>query len=115
MNQYQVFCEHNICEDSYTEGEMGTYNSYDDKAIIKADTPMAAIRAFYEKNLFWDFKEEGALFDEGKLFDSRLIDEENHEASERQIEEWMAGKIQLYSDNVRITVMQLGPVNIFVL
>jgi len=112
MHQYHVFCSHDICEDSYTKGEMGSYNSWDEDDIISAETPMDAVRAFYKENLFWDFKEEGALFDEGKLFDSRLIDEENHEASERQIEDWKAGKIQLYSDNVRITVKQLVPVNL---
>lgn len=112
MHQYHVFCSHDICEDSYTKGEMGSYNSWDEDDIISAETPMDAVITFYKKNLFWDFVEGSADFDEGALFDSRLVDEDSQVASEQQIEDWKAGKIQLYSDNVRIDVKQLVPVNL---
>ena len=107
MNQYQVFCSHHICEDSYEAGEMGTYNSYDDHGIYKAESPMDAVKAYYEKALGWEFHEEYIEFDDGALHDSRLVDENSCIASEWQIEEWKADKLRLWCDDIRITVKQL--------
>ena len=107
MNQYQVFCEHTIVEDGYEAGEMGTYNAYDDHGIYKAESPMEAVKAYYEKALGWEFEETAVTLYEGALEDSRLVDEHSCIASERQIEEWKADKLRLWSDNIRITVKQL--------
>ena len=121
MKTYFIESVHDICIDSYSEGEKENVNFYDIKQNVKAENPRQAIEKYFETELFFSFnlkyayivhEEEGEEEPQNKLFYSVLVEEENNEATEKDIEKWKQNKKTLYANNITIYIHELQPVRI---
>ena len=122
MKTYFIESVHDICIDSYSEGEKENVNFYDIKQNVKAENPRQAIEKYFETELFFSFnfeyagimhEEEGEEADNiNKLNYCILVDEENCEANEKELEEWKQGKKTLYSNNITLSIYEVQPVKI---
>ena len=121
MKTYFIESVHDIYIDSYSEGEKENVNFYDIKQNVKAENPRQAIEKYFETELFFSFnlkyayivhEEEGEEEPQNKLTYSVLVDEENNEATEKDIEKWKQNKKTLYANNITIYIHELQPVRI---
>ena len=121
MKTYFIKSIHDIYIDSYSEGEKENVNFYDIEQNVKAENPREAIKKFFEEILYYKFnfensyivhEEEGEEEPQNKLFYSVLVDEENNEATEKDIEKWKQNKKTLYANNITIYINELQPVRI---
>lgn len=112
MNKYRITSVHSIYEDSYTEGEGKIVNEWYNNATISADTVQGAIRKYYDSELNMDYVPEYTEVEENRLFDSRLVDENNCKPTESELLEWKNGNLALYSENITLYVDVLSPVDL---
>ena len=120
MKTYFIKSIHDIYIDSYSEGEKENVNFYDIEQNVKAENPREAIKKFFEEILYYKFNFENAIIsneeDENepvnRLEYSVLVDEENNEATEKDIEKWKQNKKTLYANNITISIHELQPVRI---
>ena len=122
MKTYFIESTHFVYIDNYNEGEQELINCYSQEAMVKAESPRQAIEKYFENELFFSFnlknsyivhEEEGEEAENiNKLHYSNLVDEENCEATEKDIEKWKQNKKTLYSNNITIYVNELQPVKI---
>ena len=121
MKTYFIESAHFVHIDKYNEGEQEEANYYEQKAMIKAEEPRQAIEKYFETELFFSFnlkyayivhEEEGEEEPQNKLVYSVLVDEEDNEATEKDIEKWKQNKKTLYANNITIYIHELQPVRI---
>ena len=72
MNKYQIYCYHTALEDSYENGEGRELSTWDDTATIKANSPLEAVKKYYDEQLSWDWVPENVDIDGNLLHDSIL-------------------------------------------
>ena len=112
MQTYIIKTRHEIEKDTYNEGLISYVNSYNLKSEIKAENPREAIQKYFEDYLYYkfDFKNANILHEEEKneatnvLFYDVLVDEENNEATEKQIELWKEDKLTLYINRIYLQI-----------
>jgi hypothetical protein len=104
MKLYKVVSNHDIYEDSYTEGELGYCHTYDEDAQIKAETPKEAVEKYFSEVLRIDPNELGIDYDGDRVYSSKLVDSDGALASSTEIEMWKKGELKLYSENITVRV-----------
>ena len=112
MNKYFIESFHEIFIDSYEEGEIEQVNYFKCEKIIQSDSPINALRKYYEQETAREFNEDELFTDEIYIHDSFLVDVNNYIATEKQIEQWKNNEIQLYSENVTFHIYKLETVKI---
>jgi hypothetical protein len=113
MNEYLIRSYHSIYEDSYNDGELDWVNGYELSSFIKADNPANAVQQYIENKLYYKFNSRAFCEDDEQSNVGHynvLVDEDNGEATDSEYELWKQGKMQLYSDNIRIEVYMITPV-----
>lgn len=115
MKKYQIQSIHTVFIDNYENGEGNQVNLYSLNKIIKAETPKEAIIEYIKDFLYYDISPEHLEKDEEKpnvIHTGALVDEDNSQATERQIEDWKKGLINLYSNNIYIVIEELKEIEI---
>jgi hypothetical protein len=115
MKKFIISSTHEIFKDSYTEGETDYVNSYSLKSEINSETTREAIQKYFEDELYYKFNFDYARINHEELNNepkntlhySVLVDNENSEASEAEIELWKKDKLDLYSNNIFLTIHEL--------
>ena len=106
---YRIVSDHDIYEDSYTEGEIKRVSTYDSSATIFAEDPKAAVREYMESHLYIDPK-DGVEYDDDIAYTSKMVDEDGARASNTEIEMWKKGELTLYSENITMRVYEMNQV-----
>ena len=112
MNKYFIESFHEIFIDSYEQGELEQVNYFKCEKIIQADSPINALRKYYEQETARDFSIKNIDIDDELIYDSFLVDVDNYIATEKQIQKWKNNEIQLYSENVTFHIYKLETVKI---
>jgi hypothetical protein len=115
MNEYLIKSSHNVYVDDYTEGELEWVNYYTIESTIMTPDVQSAIQAYIEHHLYYKFDSKGFCEDDESInvgHYSVLVNEHNDEAEESEIELWKNGKLKLYSNNIRLKIYEITPVNI---
>lgn len=109
MKTFKVITTHDVYTDDYKNGEGKHANFYEIDSTEKAETPREAIQKHFNKTLFLTINiEEAEANEEGTaLLWANLVNEDNTEPSQYQLEEWIKGKLILYSDHIEIRVKEL--------
>lgn len=117
MKKYLIQNNVEVYKDDYEKGEGDCVNSWDDKQEIIAATPIEAVEKYFAEKLYYSFDAANADF--GHEFDeaenlvqySNMVDQDNSEATAKDLEEFKEGKKQLYSAHSRLFVYELSPVS----
>lgn len=116
MKTFKINNHVEVYKDSFENGEGDHVSGWQHSATVAAETPMAAIQNFFDKELYFSFNEENAnvyVEDNGKnvLFYSTLVDQDNCEVSQTSgdYENFKNGKIDLFVAHSRITIFELVP------
>jgi hypothetical protein len=116
MKKFIISSTHEIFKDSYTDGQTEYVNGYSLKSkIINSETTREAIQKYFEDELYYKFNFDYAYIDHKEDIDaskntlhySVLVDNDNNEASETEIELWKKGKLELYANNIFLTINEL--------
>jgi hypothetical protein len=111
MKKFQINTIHNVFVDDFKTGEGDFANGYTMEATIKAETPMEALKLYFEKELYYVFKEDNLSVDDYIDY-SVMVDADNGEATPQEIEWWKDGKITLYANNISIEIFELNKVTL---
>ena len=106
MKKYFITSQHDVCIDSYKDGELENVNYYSIDSFISAENAKKAIDLYFENVLFYDFSFENADFEDGILYYSVLVDAENIQATFKDIQVWRMGKKKLYSNNISLKICE---------
>ena len=101
---------HDICEDSFEEGEGEFVNAYDIKGVIEAKTADEALEKFFESYLSFEYKKENFIRDEfTHAFQTNVLaDVDNIEVrDEKTINLWKEGKVKLYNENISVYIYEM--------
>lgn len=120
MKTYIIKTSHEIEKDSYNDGLISHVNCYNLEQQIKATTAREAIQNYFENYLYYtfDFKAAYILHEEEEneaeniLFYDVLVDEENNEATEKEIEIWKKDKLTLYNNRIHLSIYELTKIKI---
>jgi hypothetical protein len=115
MKEYLIKSSHNVYIDDYTEGELDWVNCYTHDARIMAPNIQSAIQEYIDDHLYYNFDSKGFYEDDESTNQAHynvLVDVDNSEANEHEIELWKAGKLKLYSNEIRLEFYEITPVNI---
>lgn len=112
MNKYFIQSFHTIYLDSYEQGETDQVNYFKCEKLISADSPIDALRKYYEQETSRDFSLDSIFVDDELIHDSFLVDVDNYPATEKQIEQWKNNEINLYAENVTFHIFELKTVSI---
>ena len=112
MRKFRIESSHSVYTDDYEQGQGSQLNSYEMDEIINAETPREAIEKYMETVVGFDFDINQAIFEDGVLFYSTLVDGANIQASDRQIESWKRGKCILCADQFSIVIYELNKVSL---
>ena len=116
MKKFIISSTHEVYKDDYNDGETDYVNGYSLKSkIINSETTKEAIQKYFEDELYYKFNVDYAYIDHEEDIDaskntlnySVLVDNENSEASEEEIELWKKDKLELYANNIFLTVHEL--------
>lgn len=116
MKKFIISSTHEIFKDSYTDGETDYINGYSLKSkIINSETTKEAIQKYFEDELYYKFNFDDAYIGHKEDIDaskntlhySVLVDAEDNEASETEIDLWKQGKLELYANNIFLTINEL--------
>ena len=117
---YYIKTDINVYLDDFHEGEQqDCINYWQAKSFINANTPMEAIKQFFENTLYWSFEEEYAHIDAllngvNCLQYSNYVDKDNAEVaidSEDMIK-FKRAEIQLFVANTYLEIYEVIPVKI---
>lgn len=111
MKKFKITSLHELYEDSYEHGEGQFINSWNQNRTIEAESLEEAIKSYYEKDLNWDWHPESVFIDGDTLMDARLAGEYDT-ATEKEIEKWKLGKIELYNEHVTIRAWEQIPLSL---
>lgn len=116
MKKYYVKAGVEIYVDNFNEGEGEQVNYWDANSFIEAESPMEAVKTFFEKILFFSFEEENAHIDDelngvNVLQYSNYVDAENCElaADSKEMAEFAEGKRTVFVANSHIEIFELLP------
>ena len=98
-----------VYEDDYNDGELGHCNYFTVEKIYN-ELNWENIEKFIEKECCYTFKRDNFDLDEDRIYTSFLVDDDNIEASRKEINLWRNGKKTLYSSNCTITFKKLSDV-----
>ena len=120
MKTYFIKTNHEVFIDKFNEGELDYVNGYTQEAQIKAENPESAIAEYFDKHLYYDFNmncayiphQEEETETKNTLHYSVLVDNDNNQASEREVEGWKEDKITLYSNNIFLEIYELNAVEV---
>ena len=115
MKEYLIKSSHHVYIDDYNEGELEWVNCYNMDDFITAPNVQNAIQKYIEDCLYYKFDSKGFCEDDELMnvgHYNALVDEANEEANEYEIELWKNSKIRLYSNNIRLEIYEVKPVNI---
>jgi hypothetical protein len=112
MAQFRIKSYHDVYEDHFEEGEGKHFNYWDTSRIIDADTPIEALRTYYEKEIYKIFNHENIIIDDMDIFDSFMVDEDCMLASDYDMEMFKKGERKLFVENIRFKVWQLTPIEV---
>ena len=105
---YIVSSDHNVHEDSYTDGQQKWVNSYElELKVFDAKDPKEAVEIYYENQFGKKFDQSQVVVEDGGIYDSFLADENGLWADDAQIERWKKGEETLYCDDFRVTVEEV--------
>ena len=117
MKTYFIKTSHEIEIDEFNEGLTNLVNTYNLEDKIQAETPREAIEKYFSNYLYYNFTfanayimhlEEGGE-DKNVLIYDILVDEESHEPTETDIENWKKGKKTLYNNRIYLKIYELNP------
>ena len=120
MKTYFIKTNHEVFIDKFNEGELDFVNAYNIEANIKAENPREAIKKYFENELYYKFDFESAYIpheeeeteEKNTLHYTVLVDNDNNEASKKEVEEWKEDKLTLYSNNIFLTIFELNAVDV---
>jgi len=119
MKTYYIKCGVNVSIDDWNEGQGENVNYWDLKATVGAETPIEAIKTFFDKNLYWSFDEKQAYIEplelgENCLEYSNYVDENNLELSENSqaMQDFRAGTRKVFVADSLIKIFEIVPVAI---
>jgi hypothetical protein len=99
----------NVYEDSYEEGEGSLINSYSNKEYKgELVSPHQLIALLHDEIYTSNDPNDYAILD-GAIFTSQLVDIDGSKASKSEIERWKKGDLELFSENIRISVSIVYP------
>jgi hypothetical protein len=113
MRTYKISSSHDVCFDSWENGEGEQVNYYTLNAEIKAENPVKALEEYFKNTLFYNFNYESGFVDEDQksLFQwDVLVDVNNEEveANDALYGEWKNGRT-LYNNHICVTIQELIP------
>lgn len=113
MKTYSIVSIHEVFEDNFENGEGKHINTYDLNEVIKADNVQDAINKYLEYTVFTElrFKDLEVSLCGNYLDGARLVDTDNANATDKEIESWKQGKIELFSEYIHINAFELIQVN----
>lgn len=117
MKNYYIKAKIEVAIDDFNEGESEVVNHWDAESTINAKNPIEAVKAFFEKVLFFSFEEENAHI-ESELNGANVlqyfnyVDNENCEldADSKEMAEFAQGKRTVFVANSYIKIFELVPV-----
>jgi len=117
MKTYIINTSHDIQVDEYQNGIKEDVNFYYLEDKIQAETPRKAIEKYFKEFLYYNFTFDNAYIvheeyeDENKntLYYDILVDEENLQATEKDIEEWKKGEKTLYNNSLYLKIYEVTP------
>jgi len=113
MKNYYIKANVEVAIDDFNEGEGELVKNWNSKSIIKSETPMQAVKTFFEKTLYFSFKEENADIERESnvLRYSNYIDDDNCElaADSKEMAEFAQGKRTIFVANSCIEIFELIP------
>jgi hypothetical protein len=116
MKNYYITATIFVAIDDFNEGEGEVVNNWDTKSIIKGETPMEAVKTFFEKVLYFSFEEENAHIEHelngvNVLQYSNYVNDDNCElaADGKEMAEFAQGKRTIFVANSYIEIFELIP------
>lgn len=110
MSKYYITSNSDIRNYSYEEGEMAFVNFYHRSAVIKANTPKQAVKAYIETELLYNVSDDDITYEDDRAYANVLVDEQNTQAQNHEIELWKKGLLKLYLEDISISVNHLEKV-----
>lgn len=108
INEYFIRSFHTVYEDSYKDGILANFNSYEMQNKINAKNPFEAIEIYCSKILGYEIDSENLEIDEDLniLGLDILVDENNLLASIEQVEKWKNDKYRLFTDSISFKIYE---------
>lgn len=113
MAKYKITTFHDVYVDEYENGEGEHRNFYVMDKIIHADSPINAVKKYFDDVLYYQFSVGNAIVEQSDLFYSVLVNKDNEEASLNEQADWKGGKLELYANNIRLLCEELVTVKIY--
>jgi hypothetical protein len=115
MKKYLIKSSHQIYLDDYNKGEVELVNCYTLDSFITAPNAQNAIQKYIQNDLNYKFDRQRICEDDESINVGHynvLVDAANEEADEQEIELWKVNQCKLYSNNIRLEIYEVKPVNI---
>ena len=120
MKTYKIKTTHEVFIDKFNEGELDFVNAYSLSGEVKAENPENAIVKYFKNQLYYYFDMNFAYVPHQKeetetkntLHYSVLVDNNDNQASKKEVEEWKEDKLTLYSNNIFLTIYELNAVEV---
>ena len=116
MKTYKIETTHEVFINKFNEGELDFVNAYSLSGEVKAENPENAIVEYFKNQLYYDFDMNNAYVphqeEKNTLHYSVLVDNDNDQANEYDVESWKEDKLNLYSNNIFLTIFELVEVTI---
>ena len=119
MKNYYITATIFVAIDDFNEGEGEVVNNWDTKSIIKGETPMEAVKTFFEKVLYFSFEEENAHIEHelngvNVLQYSNYVNDDNCElaADGKEMAEFAQGKRTVFVATSYIEIFELVPASL---
>lgn len=113
MRTFHITSIHDVYKDSYKEGEQEAITSYILDEIVEAQTILEAIEIYFKDNLGYSFDKDLSNIKNNILHYSVLVDADSIEVNDEQKELWKKELIDLYTDNITITVKEVVDLFLF--
>lgn len=109
--EFRVVSNHEVYEDSYENGELQYVNGYTLDGIYKVDSWQQAVeKHFNENGLSIDIKD--CEIEDNILYTSCMVNFDGVQPFDNEIQDFKKGLINLYSDNITVTVQELVDVKL---
>ena len=109
---YLVEYEVNLNRDNYKEGFIEEWFEHANQKMVKAEGPLEAIKGLLE-DLGYDLNDN--LFadeDSNRVLYSEFVNVDDDEPTEKEVQDWKDGKIDLYVREIRFTINKVEPIKI---
>lgn len=114
MIEYLIKSYHEIYVDDYNEGELDMVNVYIHSAKVFSNSPIDAIKDYFNTQLHYSFDESLVCTDAedslNVVWYNIMVNQFNDEAEESEIELWKKGELTLYNNSIRIEIYKVTPV-----